>query len=94
MPWYTLEKAITDCLAGGVVASNIFFTSEAPKYPTGYWTSLGLLLFSVLMCVVFVVGLTRENKKRARGDYNHRLALEKDEVNNLGDDHPQFRFTY
>ena len=29
--------------AGGIVASNIFISAEAPAYPTGYGTTLGLL---------------------------------------------------
>ena len=78
---------------GGIIASNSFFTSEAPAYPTGYGTSLELLLFSGLMSTVMFLGLLWENKKRARGHHDSRLTLGRDEVDNLGDDHPRFRFT-
>jgi hypothetical protein len=33
-----------------------------------------------------------ENKKRDRGERNGRLLLPKEQVENLGDDHPEFRF--
>jgi hypothetical protein len=34
----------------------------------------------------------RENKKRDRGERDYRLVGE--DADNLGDDHPHFRFTY
>jgi hypothetical protein len=46
------------------------------------------------MATVMVLGLQWENTNRARGDYDWRLSLEKGEIDNLGDDHPQFRFTH
>ena len=79
---------------GGIVASNVFFVSEAPWYPTGYGVCLALLLFNGLMATVMVLGLKRENGKRDRGERDDRYALEKSELENLGDDHPEFRFLY
>ena len=79
---------------GGIVASNIYITNQKPKYPVGYGVSLGLLWMCGIACTVLFVGLGTENKKRDRGERDYRLALPKDEVENLGDDHPSFRFTY
>lgn len=76
---------------GGIVVSNIYKTSEAPRYPTGYGTSLGLLWLCALMCTILFFGVKRENKKRDRGERDYRLDDEKDR-DNLGDDHPHFRF--
>ena len=77
---------------GGIVASNVFFASEAPKYPTGYGVSLGMLWICGASCVAMFFLVKRENAKRERGDRDHRLE---DEVHrdNLGDDHPEFRLT-
>ncbi|KAI9677626.1 MAG: hypothetical protein M1817_006581 [Caeruleum heppii] len=77
---------------GGIIGSTIFLTKEAPRYRTGYGTALGLLLFCGLMCTVFFFGLSAENRKRDRGERDHRLQRDQREVDNLGDDHPRFRF--
>ncbi|KAF2758181.1 MFS general substrate transporter [Pseudovirgaria hyperparasitica] len=76
---------------GGIVASNIFLDSERPRYPTGYGVSLGLLWVCGASCTILFFGVRRENKKRDRGERDWRL--EGDDVDNLGDDHPSFRFT-
>jgi len=77
---------------GGIVASNIFITSQAPEYPVGYGVSLGLIWLCALSATGLFAGLWAENKKRARGERDERLDLP--DADNLGDDHPHFRFTY
>lgn len=79
---------------GGLVASNIFLSSEAPFYTTGYGTSLGLIWLCVIASATLFLVLFRENKFRDQGGRDERLTLGSDEVQNLGDGHPDFRFTY
>lgn len=76
---------------GGIVASNVFFQSEAPKYPTGYGVSLGMLWICGAACTSLLLLVKFENKKRDRGERDWRL--EEPDADNLGDDHPHFRFT-
>ena len=78
----------------GIIASNIYVTKEAPKYPVGYGVSLALLWLSGLACTAFFIGLWMENKRRDRGGRDDRFNLPRQELVNLGDDHPRFRFTY
>ena len=80
--------------AGGIVASNIYITNQAPTYPVGFGVSLGLLWLSGLACTAFIIGLWYENRKRDRGERADRYELPEDELENLGDDHPQFRYGY
>jgi dipeptide/tripeptide permease len=68
---------------GGIVGSNIFLAAEAPYYKTGYGTGLGLLLFGMCMCSVFYFGMMWENKKRDRGERDHRFNLPKDQLENV-----------
>jgi len=75
---------------GGIVASNVFFTEEAPLYKTGYGVGLGFLWVCGVGCVVLFLGVIWENGKRDRGERDWRLQGE--DVDNLGDDHPSFRF--
>ncbi|KAK2760789.1 hypothetical protein FQN54_002027 [Arachnomyces sp. PD_36] len=79
---------------GGLVASNIFFDDQAPTYPVGFGVSLGLVWLTALTCTAFFYYLRRENKMRDEGKRDHLLDLPTEEVDNLGDDHPHFRFTY
>ena len=78
---------------GGIIGSNIYLQSEAPGYHTGYSTGLGMMWLCGLMCTLFYVGLMAENRKRDLGERDGRLRLPKEVVENLGDDHPDFRFT-
>lgn len=79
---------------GGLVASNVFFTSESPLYVTGYSTCLSLILLCMISAIGLFLILWRENRLRDQGARDHRLGLEPDELQNLGDDHPGFRFAY
>jgi hypothetical protein len=83
-----MQIGIGNC--GGIVASNIFITAQAPRYPVGYGVSLGMLLMCGLACTVFFYGLKAENKARDSGKRDHRY--QEDDLNNMGDDHPDFRF--
>ncbi|KXT14004.1 hypothetical protein AC579_8863 [Pseudocercospora musae] len=79
--------------AGGIVASNIFLTSEQPGFKTGYGVSLGLVWVCAVACLVLLLGVRWENGKRERGERDWRLE-DAETRDNLGDDHPRFRFTY
>ncbi|KAL4791728.1 major facilitator superfamily domain-containing protein [Aspergillus venezuelensis] len=79
---------------GGLVASNVFFDSEAPTYRTGFGVSLGMTWVCGVSCAVFLAYLIRENKAREHGKRDWRLGLEESERGNLGDEYPTFRFTY
>jgi hypothetical protein len=78
---------------GGIIASNIFVSKDAPRYFVGYGVSLAMMLFCGMMSTVFAIGLTIENKKRNEGKRDYRLQLEESIVNNMGDDDPRFRFS-
>jgi hypothetical protein len=77
---------------GGIVASNIFITNQAPRYPVGYGVSLGFIWMTAIASTGLLLGLRAENKRRERGERDWRLDTP--EADNLGDDHPHFRFTY
>ncbi|KAI1312046.1 MFS general substrate transporter [Xylaria venustula] len=77
----------------GLVASNIFVDREAPRYWTGYGTSLGFTWLGGISATVMLIGLVLENRKREAGGRDYRLSRPTEEVQNMGDDHPAFRFT-
>ncbi|KAI9843963.1 MAG: hypothetical protein M1837_006004 [Sclerophora amabilis] len=77
---------------GGIIGSNIFITTQKPRYPVGYGTGLGMLWLCALMCTVFFFGMRAENRKREAGKRADRWQLTKVELENLGDEHPKFRY--
>ena len=79
---------------GGIVASNIYITGQAPTYPVGFGVSLGMLWLCGIACTAFLLGLWLENRKRDRGERDERFGLPTEELENLGDGHPNFRFGY
>jgi len=46
------------------------------------------------LMIVYVAGLRLENPKRDKGGRDYRIKLPKEELENLGDDHPEFRLVY
>ncbi|KAL4914791.1 major facilitator superfamily domain-containing protein [Aspergillus aurantiobrunneus] len=77
---------------GGIIASNVFLESESPSYTTGFSVCLSLLILTALLSVGFAVGLSLENRARDRGERDYRLTGDLSEVDNLGDDHPSYRY--
>ncbi|KAH9807329.1 MFS general substrate transporter [Teratosphaeria destructans] len=78
--------------AGGIVASNIYFSTDAPYFRVGYAVSLVLLLLNGLLATFLYFALRRENKARADGKRDY--LVDGQTTDNLGDDHPDFRFVY
>ena len=76
-----------------LVSQNVFISKESPKYPTGFGVGLALNIIAGVCCTVLFFGLRAENKRRDQGKRDDRLALPLDELSNLGDDHPTFRYT-
>ena len=81
----------------GVVASNVFLVQEAPYYPTGYGVAIGMTWIGGLAATALVLLLRRENRLRdrgLRGDGRYVLGgRSEEELQNLGDAYPSFRFT-
>ncbi len=77
----------------GLMGSLIFMEREKPLYRTGYSVGLAMVCVAGLAATTMVVGMWLENRKRDRGERDERLAWPEARVNNLGDYHPNFRFT-
>jgi hypothetical protein len=75
----------------GIVASNVFLGSEAPRYRTGHGVSLDMLWICGAACTGPAVLVKRENRARERGERAWRL--QEVDADNLGDNHPAFRLT-
>lgn len=77
----------------GIIGANIFIVKESPKYKTGYGVAFGMLWMGALASTVLFFLMRRENAKRAAGERDDRLKAPVEEVTNMGDYHPSFRYT-
>lgn len=81
------------CNYGGVVGSNIFLSREAPRYPTGYGTSLAFLGAACIVTVILHVLLKRENARRdLMSEEVVRAKYSAEELADMGDKSPLFRY--
>ncbi|KAL8819261.1 MAG: hypothetical protein Q9223_002269 [Gallowayella weberi] len=76
----------------GFVASNVFITSQSPRYPVGYGVALAMSVVAAAGATVLFVGYKRENAHRDRGGRDYRLEKIRDQDNDFGDDHPGYRY--
>ena len=79
----------------GVVASNIYQSTDAPLYRKGHAVVLAyLLVFLLGGSILMEVLLKRENKRRERGERDVWVqGLSEREVERLGDWRPDFKYT-
>ncbi|KFY44871.1 hypothetical protein V494_01269 [Pseudogymnoascus sp. VKM F-4513 (FW-928)] len=77
---------------GGIISSLTFQGSQGPFYDMGYRVNLGLVCAAMVLATGYVGGMWWENKQRDQGKRNH--LLEGEEKDNLGDDHPLFRYGF
>lgn len=62
-----------------------------PRYITGHAINIAVLVLSFITTIVLIFYNSWENKKRDKGERDHRLQ-EEDEAT-LGYRHPRFRYT-
>lgn len=83
---------------GGIAGSNIYIASQAPKYPTGFGTGLGISVAAIIMAFVLRILFRRENDKRramleSEGEDAIRARYSEQELLDMGDKSPFFIYT-
>ncbi|KAH8807883.1 major facilitator superfamily domain-containing protein [Xylogone sp. PMI_703] len=83
---------------GGICGSNIYFSKEAPRYPAGFGTSLGISVASIIAAYALRVIYRKENKRRdelmaREGEEGIRAQYTEQELLELGDLSPFYRYT-
>lgn len=87
-----LQIGLGNC--GGIIASNIYLPKEKPYYPVGFGVSLALVWLCGISALLFLLMIWMENRRRDEGKRDYRLNAAPEQLENLGDDHPSFRYTY
>lgn len=80
---------------GGAFASNIYHAKDKPKFILGHAVELGFISMGLLATCAIIVAYTFVNKKREKevreGKYAH-LSIQ--ELSEMGDKNPYFRYSY
>lgn len=78
---------------GGITGSFIFMDSEAPKYPTGFGSSLGFAAAGIVACLVLEWGLWKSNKTKAElTEEEIYTRWTEEELEAMGDQSPLFKY--
>ncbi|KOS18221.1 putative transporter [Escovopsis weberi] len=85
---------ITSGNVSGILAAFIYRTQDAPRYVRGHAVSLGMGGMAAVIYACMTVWLLRENGRREAGvmKEKHR-GLSEEELEELGDDSPRYRYT-
>jgi hypothetical protein len=78
---------------GAFISSNVFLTSETPKFHTGFSTGLGMNMLCGVALTLLYVGLRMENKRRDRINVNSTREGNVVALQDMGDQHPDFRYS-
>ncbi|CAG9988810.1 unnamed protein product [Clonostachys byssicola] len=81
---------------GGIVGSNVYIASTAPKYPVGFGISIGMIgAFGCVWPPLYALILKRINAKRAlMSEEEVRAKYTDDELAEMGDESPLFRYSF
>lgn len=78
------------CNLAAFLATFTYIEKNAPRYISGHAINIGMIGLSLCCTTFMMIYNSVENKKRARGGRDYRLA---GDVSQLGDKHPAFRYT-
>jgi hypothetical protein len=79
--------------AGGLIGSFIFVDKEAPRYQTGYGTSLAFAATGIVAAIALELLLKRSNNKNAKltEDEVHQ-KYSKEQLDAMGDRSPLYKY--
>ena len=78
---------------GGIVSALVFPSKDGPQYVPGMSVNIAFLAMGLAMAAWFTGWARWENAQRDKGRRDHLRSLSLDEQGQLGEKHPDFRFT-
>ncbi|KAL6709544.1 hypothetical protein ACN47E_001479 [Coniothyrium glycines] len=87
-----LQLSIGNC--AGIMSAFIYPTRERPRFIKGHAITMAMVAFAIVCYAVMWFHLGQINKRRESGEEEHLIAGMNDEdVAELGDDSPRFKYT-
>lgn len=78
---------------GGIISALVFPSSDGPAYVPGISVCIGFQVMGILAAVNMWICCRWENKQRDLGKRDYLRELPQEEVDKLGEKHPDFRYT-
>ncbi|KAK4942565.1 hypothetical protein LTR10_017694 [Elasticomyces elasticus] len=79
--------------SAGIMSSFLYPSTEAPRYVKGHAITIAMVAFGVLSFGFMWGYYSFTNNRRAEGKEDHKVAgLSDEEIEELGDDSPRFRY--
>lgn len=79
--------------AGAFIGTNVFLKSEEPKFRTGFSTGIGLAAIGMIAATVMFVRMYLGDKRRDERRKELPDVLDEGAVEDLGERHPDFRYS-
>jgi hypothetical protein len=79
--------------AGAFISTNVFLKREEPRFHTGFSTNMGLCCMGMLAATFMFVGILIGNNRRAERRKELPDVLDEGSVEDLGEKHPDFRYS-
>lgn len=87
-----MQLCISNC--AGVAAPFLYLSDEGPRYIKGHSVTLGLIGVSAFIFSVLLFWFAKTNRARDNGLQDSRVAgLSEEEIIELGEESPRYRFT-
>jgi hypothetical protein len=89
----SVNQVVGTTKRGTLIASVAFPKSDGPRYVPGISTCIVFSFSGILAAIVMWVCCGIENRARETGKRDHLRQLSEDEQEQLGEKHPDFRYT-
>jgi hypothetical protein len=77
-----------------LIGTNIFLAREAPKYPTGYGTSIGIVCLAIVSALIMEFSLWRLNKAKSKlSEAEVRQMYTQEQLDEMGEKSPLWLYT-
>ncbi|KAF1843847.1 high-affinity nicotinic acid transporter-like protein [Cucurbitaria berberidis CBS 394.84] len=87
-----LQLSIGNC--AGIMSAFIYPTADRPRFIKGHGITMAMVAFAIACYAVLWVCLNMANTRREKGEEEHLIeGMSDEEVAELGDDSPRFRYT-
>jgi MFS family permease len=80
---------------GALISGNVFITNQSPRYPVGFGVGLAFGVVSLITVSTYFFALRMENRRRDKLQSTSGRTYtreEQEQMQDLGESHPDFRF--
>ena len=74
---------------------QLYRNDQGPRFVTGHAVSMAFIAMSALIYILMWWWFRRQNQRKMNGEDDHKVAgMTEEEIEELGEHNPRFRYTY